>query len=510
MRRVRRRFGRAVGVLALAGGACTGAEAPAPPAWRDTLRVAVPMDVTTLDPHAVDRLDHFGLLGNAYETLVVNDAELRPRPGLAVRWENPDATTWVFHLRPARFASGAPLTARDVVFTVERLRRQAELQVRGYVGDVVAAEARQENVVVLRTARASPAFLSRLTNVPIVREGSTDETLRQRTDGSGPYAIGAWVPGRTLSLRRRQDAAASLPRQVEIDLGRQAEDAARGLAEGRYDLVRADLRGLEQRLPPGTFSVRRTANLFTKMLAFDHRRERTPFARAERNPFRDLRVRRAIHLALDRDALVARLSRQARPNVQPVPQSIFGFNPGLRTPAADLPAARSLLSDAGFPQGFSATLHTRAIHEADARLVARALAGIGIALDVAVPPEAEYFALLARGGASIWLDRFGCTTGDASEVLVDLMHTPQPERGLGTLNFGGFSDPGVDALAERVAAGGGGSRRRELLQQGMALLVERLPVVSLFNDEDVYGMVSTLSMRPRADSYLLIAHLGLE
>jgi peptide/nickel transport system substrate-binding protein len=496
----------ALALLAL-GCACPG---PAPPAWQETLRVAVPFDLATLDPQAIDRLEHFALLGNLYEPLVANDPELRLRPALAVRWENPDATTWVFQLRPARFQDGRPLTSADVAWTIERLRRRNDLQIRSYVGDVVDVATPAPDRVVLRTASHSRTFLSRLTSVLILPTGTTDAELKERANGSGPYQVETWQAGRKLVLRRRPDGPAGLPRRVLIDLARSPELAMSGLQSGAYDLVRADLRDLATRLPAGRFTILQRENLFTKMLAFDHARERTPFCETARNPFRDVRVRRAVHLAIDRAALVRRLSRQASPNVQPVPRSVFGFDPGLAVPAADLPAARALLAQAGFPEGFACTLHTRAIHAADARLVAEALLPLGLRVRVAVPPDAEYFALLAAGGASFWLDRFGCTTGDSAEVMIDLMHTRDPGRGLGTLNFGGFSDADVDRVAEDIVSMPEDvARRRAALQQGMALILERLPVVSLFNDEDVYGMDARLSIQPRADSYLPLADLGL-
>jgi peptide/nickel transport system substrate-binding protein len=393
-----------------------------------------------------------------------------------------------------------------VAWTIERLRADPTLQIRGYISDVTAVETPGPRTLVLHTRRPSGTLLNRLTNVYVLPRGDGGHGT-----GSGPFEVEAWTAGRTLHLRRRAGAPPTLPSRVEFDLARGPEEAVRGLEEGRYDIVRADRRGLERTLSPGRFTVRQRESLFTKMLAFDHARARTPFVTGSTNPYRDVRVRRAIHLALDRRLLVERLDREATPNAQPVPRAVFGFDPLIGVGAGDRGTATDLLAAAGFARGFSGTLHTRAVHAADARLVAAALAPLGIALTIEVPPDREYFELLARGGASLWFDRFGCTTGDAGEVLVDLLHTRDVASGQGTLNFGGFSDPEFDRLAEAVVAlGDQPTRRRQILQEAMALTQERFPVVSLFNDDDVYAMDRGIDLRPRADSYLPLADLGLQ
>lgn len=480
-----------------------GRREPTPEA-EDALRIAVPYDVSTLDPAAIDRLDHFALLVNVFEPLVMNDGDLRIRPSLAERWENPDEHTWVFQLRSGvRFHGGKPLTAADVVYTIQRLRERPDLECRSYVLDVVEARAPTPYRVVIRTASRSRTLLSRLNNVLVVPEGATEDAIRSGVAGTGPYAIEAWRPGGSLALRRHAGhwSRRPLPQRVEFALARGPEEALGGLLAGRYRLVRADSRSALARVE-GRFRVARRENLFTKMLAFDHRREVTPYCSVRPNPFRDRRVRRALDLGLDRGAIVKALPWHAVPAHQPVPRSVFGFDPGLPRPAPDTAEARRLLREAGLGAGFGLTLHTRRVLAEGAQGVRAGLATLGIRADVEVMPDAEYFAFLARGGPSVWFDRFGCTTGEASELLEDLVHSPNPARHLGTLNFGGFADPELDRLIEGIAALESPQARRDALQRAVRMVVERLPVVSLFNDEDTYAMDPTLRFAPRADSYL--------
>jgi peptide/nickel transport system substrate-binding protein len=486
--------------------ACGGRSQPA--GTSEPLRIASPFDLSTLDPHAVDRLDHFALLINIYEPLVANDPELRLVPALAERWENPDDTTWVFHLRRGvRFHSGRLLSAEDVVSSIQRLRERPDLEYRSYVLDVVAVFAEGPGRVVIRTAGRSRSVLSRLANVLIVPQGASDEALRAAADGTGPYSLAAWRPGESLQLARSGSwSGRALPERVEFALAREASEAVDGLLGGRYDLVRADSRAAVERAGD-RFRVVRRENLFTKMLAFDHRRERTPFSSAPRNPFRELRVRRALDLGLDRAAIARALPRHALPTNQPVARFVFGFDPTVPPPVTDLAAARRLLGEAGFGKGFEVTLHTRKGFLDGARAVRDALLPLGIRVEIMTLPDAEYFAFLSQGGPSLWFDRFGCTTGEATELLEDLVHSRDPARHLGTLNFGGFSDAELDRLIEETARLDNPGRRRDALQRALRLTLERLPVVSLFNDEDVYLMRPDLAFRPRADSYLPVEEM---
>ena len=104
-------------VLALAALAC-GRKPPDP----GLVRISLPYEVDTLDPHASLTISDFATASNFYEPLVRNDAEGKAEPCLARSWETSDALTWIFHLSPGiRFHSGRLLTAADVVFSFERL-----------------------------------------------------------------------------------------------------------------------------------------------------------------------------------------------------------------------------------------------------------------------------------------------------------------------------------------------------------------------------------------------------
>ena len=128
-----------VGLVSVALTAC------APPADdQREMKAAVAYSLSSLDPHLRNTVASYELLSSIYEPLTSLGQDLRVQPGLAASWENPDALTWVFRLRPGvRFHDGHPLTSADVVHSLERLLDDESLEVRSYlasVGDVSAED----------------------------------------------------------------------------------------------------------------------------------------------------------------------------------------------------------------------------------------------------------------------------------------------------------------------------------------------------------------------------------
>lgn len=473
---------------------------------RDTVRIAVPYEVQTLDPHAESKLWSLSLHSNVYEALVTADAEMRIEPCLATRWESPDPLHWVFQLRPGvTFHSGRPLRAADVVYSFNRLLGDSQLGMRNAVLDVSEVKATGPLSVEVRTRRSSRIFLSKLTAVLIVPEGSTSKSIEAAPDGTGPYAVAAWTPGKSLELRRH-DGHWHRPRaaigRVEFLLSRSPDEALRGLLAGEHQFMQGDSKRMAVATESGRHRLLRQSNLYVKYLGYDLAREATPSCSVRPNPFQDRRVRRAMHMAIDRHRLVAELSTYAVPALEPVPRFVFGFNPRIREPSYDKDQARALLSEAGFGDGFEVTLHTRRIFAEAAELVREELREVGIRVMLEPLPDAEFFARLARREATLWLSRFGCGSGDASDFLDDVVHSTDPQARLGTKNYGGYTNAVIDRAIERSAATDVVDKRRDTLQEVMAAVMEDLVWIPLYNDQDVYAIDSSLAWEPRADSFI--------
>lgn len=498
------RLGRLVCLmLSLTGLTACGTRGAQPAPEIDSLTVALPHELITLDPHAQDTLSNFAILGNVYEALVSSDATLQLEPGLAERWESPDRLTWLFKLRAARFHDGHELEAADVVYTVRRLLDDPNLDVRGYVWNVASIEALDARTVRLRTHTPWPTLLAKLTQVYVVRAGSDPKALARVANGTGPYRLAEWRRGESVRLARFEGHWA--PRAAVREALLLQRDCA-SLRTTELDGGSVDVVGTacpeRQAAPPG-WRVERRTGLYVKYLGMDVARARTPFVAGRKNPFRDLRVRQALSLAVDREALVRGLGLPARPAFQPVPMSVLGFNPRLVPEAHDPARARRLLAEAGFPGGFQVMLHVRSLLRQPAAALAADLVAVGMRAELEYVDDAEFSARLSRRESSLWLSRFGCVGGDASDLFEAFFG--------GVRRFsvhGGYTDAALERGFAESAQSENDLERRDRLQQLVARLVSDLPLVPLYHDEDVYLIRPGLAWEPRNDGCMRVAEVG--
>lgn len=496
----------AVALLAAALPACARRR-PAP----DALTLSVPYELETLDPHARNRLSNFAVASHFYEPLVTTDRNMAIHPCLATRWDNPDLLTWVFHLRPGvRFHGGRPLRAADVVFTFERLLASRDLAMAGYVQNIRSVREIDPMTVEIRTGTPMSILLNKLRFVLVVPAGASG--LATRVDGTGPYRLTGFDRDREVRMRRNDAFWGERPamREVTFRLARSPEQALADLAQGRSDFVQANSRAAEDvvRRLPGVVMAKENG-IFVKFLSFDLARDVPPVCPAPKNPFRSRAVREAIGLAIDRHALVARLRTFAIPAWQSVPPSIFGYNPQLPEPPTDPPRARRILAEAGYPNGFTVTLHARRLFDDAVPPVVEMLAAVGVTVVPHLLTDPEYFDVVStRHESCFFLSRFGCPTGDISDILDNAMHSRDERRHLGAQNDANYSSPALDRKIEESASTLDMERRRPLLTQIIADLSSELVWIPLYIEQNVFLHRDRLSFRPRADEFVLAAEIG--
>jgi peptide/nickel transport system substrate-binding protein len=485
-------------VAAALGSACVrhGPPAPAGP-----IRVGLYAAPPSLDPHIESDFLSSGVLANAVDGLTSLDADLRVEPALAASWETPSPSTWRFRLRPGvRFQDGRPVEAADVVWSLERARRHPRSGVSHYLADVVETRVPGPGIVEIRTQASSSLLLNRLAFVAILPRGSPDEI---RTPvGTGPYRLDpAGFPERIV-LRRSDVYWGRRPAEPEVELRVERDPARlRAMVEsGEIDFALGISPEEAERMrgAPCCRLVTRPG-VVVEVLRF----------RVDLPPFDDVRVRRAVHLALDRAALVERTLRGfGAPASQLASPGTVGFSPDLNAPPRDVAAARRLLAVAGHAGRLPVTLEFR--EDRNAQEIRRQLAEAGFAVALRPRPWGEALDRMRSGQVLFYYGAMVADTGDAGDILDSSLHTLDLPAGLGAENRWGYSSLEVDRLLLEARLAPTLLDRRDALQRAMERVMVDLPMVPLVVPDDLYALRRGIAWSPRLDGRVLGADLGRE
>jgi peptide/nickel transport system substrate-binding protein len=483
----------------IAGVALPGCRGPAP--LPDRVVVVYPVGPASLDPDAAGEEYAISVLGNVYETLVDLDRALAVRPGLASSWYTRDERTWVFGLRPdLRLHDGRPLTAQDVARSLERSRTDPASRRQGELTAVASVEAEDARTVLVRTRFPFAAIPNRLATVPISVPAAPGEPPL----GTGPYRIRSWTPKGDTELAAwsgHREGAPPVRTLVFRTLGQ---------AEHRLDLLRRGQAHLMVDVPSESLADLRAAGLRTLAqkglrvlsLVMDCDHEHNPDVSTPRNPFHDVRVRRAVALALDRAALVGGpLGGGADVVDQIVAPGVFGFYPDLPRLPFDRGEARRLLAAAGYADGFTVALdympaRYRAMDPV-VRLLGAQLEEVGIHLTPRPWETHEFFARTARRETAFHLLGWMSTSGDAGATYDFLIHSPG--GGYGTQNAGGYASPEADRLIEAAAHRLDPAERLKILRTVAEKIQADMPLVPLYRQTDFYALAADLEFEPRVD-----------
>jgi peptide/nickel transport system substrate-binding protein len=345
------------------------------------------------------------------------------------------------------------------------------------------------------TERPLAMLLNQLSFVMIVPSGSPERI--EQPVGTGPYRV-AHASASELRLTAFDGywGGPAAEREVALLLVLDREAGVAELLAGALDLLTDVSPGDVARLRSAELPVVSWPLPAVEVLRPSH----------GPGPLSDLRVRRAVHLALDRDDLVERMARgHGRPASQLVTRDVFGYDPELRPAKRNVEEARRLLAAAGHPHGLDVTLE---VHEArDAGIIAEQLAEAGIR---ATLETRQWQAMLQVGpGSPTALTQFALLSdsGDAGLLFDSTLHARDPARGFGDTNRRGYANPELDRLIEAASEEPDVLQRLPLLQRCMRLAMDDLPFIPLFERHTLYAFRKGLRWRLRHDGRVLAHEL---
>jgi peptide/nickel transport system substrate-binding protein len=500
--------------------------AVASPGVAQNLRVGLAVEPDSLDPQYHQFSPNNAIGRHLYDRLVNQDKDQRLTPGLAVSWRATSPTVWEFKLRSdVRFHDGTPFEAADVPFSIDRARKveKSPSSFAPYLRSIASVEVVGADMVRITTREPNPTLPTDLSVIAILSAKIHAETKQEDfaagrlAVGTGPYRLAAWSRGDRLTLERNDaywGGAAPWPR---VEFRVLTADATRVAA------LLADSVDVIENVPPASLATLRANPRFRLaeapsnrllFLSMDSARDQTPFATdlegkpLPANPFKDARVRKAMSLAIAREALAERvLEGVGSPAAQLVPSGFFGHDPSLKPAAQDFAAARKLLAEAGYPNGFGITLHgpaNRYVGDiAAAQAVAQMLTRIGLQVKVETMPPSIFLTRSAVPDFSFILIGYAAVSGEASSALRVLIHSFDRERGLGANNRGRFADPAIDETIRRALVEVDDMAREKLLQSVTNAAMAQTAIVPLIHYTNFWASKAGIAYEGRADEYTL-------
>ncbi|PKP67393.1 MAG: peptide ABC transporter substrate-binding protein [Alphaproteobacteria bacterium HGW-Alphaproteobacteria-8] len=445
-----------------------------------TLRWARTQEALTLDPHAQNEGPTTTLAHQMYEPLVMRDHTGAMVAALATDWapSASDPNAWIFSLRKGvKYHDGAEFTADDVVFSLNRARHP-DSNYKELLSSVVDVVKVDDHTVSIVTNGPNPILPANLTNIMMMDQGwaqannvekpqnfaaGEDNFAARNTNGTGPYVLVSREPDTKTVLRRNEAywGLGEFPLDVtEIVFTPIKNPATRvaALLSGEVDFIQdVPVQDLDRvagtpGLVVGTTPQNRTIFFGLNVGADDLSSDDV----AGKNPFADVRVREAMNIAINRDAIKQVVMRgQSQPTGVIMPPFVNGWTAQLDAyPAPDVASAKALLAEAGYPGGFSARLdcpNDRYINdEAICQAAVGMLGQIGIKVQLEARPRAQHFPLIANGETDFYLLGWGVPTYDSEYIFNFLVHTRTDK--FGSWNATGFSDAALDARIEALAS----------------------------------------------------------
>ena len=490
------------------------------------ISIALGSDVTSMDPHYHNLTPNNNVAEHIFETLVTKDPRSKLKPALAESWRAVDDLTWEFKLRKGvKFHDGGDFTAQDVVFSLDRVPNvpNSPSSFATYSKQITDKIIVDPYTIRFKTAAPYPLMPNDMSTIFIlsarVAKGATTEDFNngKAAIGTGAFKFVRFAKGDRIELARNDAYWGTKAAWDKATLRIITADPSRVAA-----LLAGDVRAIENvptadiaRIAKSTdLTLYRTVSHRLMYIHLDGNRDRSPFVTGkdgkplDKNPLKDVRVRRAISKAINRQALVERVMEGAAVTTgQLMPEGMFGYTSALKPEPYDVEGAKKLLAEAGYPDGFAMTLHApndRYVNDEQiAQAIAQLLARVGIVTRVEAMPSSVYFTRASKLEFSFMLLGWAADTAEVSSPLKALLATFSPQKGMGTANRGRYSNTKMDEALTQALAIVDDAKRERLLQQATEIAVSDLGIIPLYHQHNLWAARKGVTYAPRTDERTL-------
>ena len=495
------------------------------------ISVGLQAAITSIDPHYHNLSPNNSLLRHIYEPLVWRDANGRLVPSLAVSWKALDDLTWEVKLRKnVKFHDGSPFTAEDVVATFKRVPNvpNSPSSMATFVKPIVETRIVDPYTLIFKTATPHYLLPSDLASVYIipkaVAEKATTEDFNsgKAAIGTGPYKFAEYVPNNRIVMKANYAYWGGEEPWDKVTFKILSNPATRvaALLSGDVQLIEtvptADIAKLSTNHDFNL--VDKISNRVIYVHLYQWNDKGAPGVTAKdgsplgKNPFMDARVRKALSISINRDAIAERImEKRAVPASQLLPDIFPGTSKKLKPAKYDPEGAKKLLAEAGYPNGFALTIYgpnNRYINDDKiAQAIAQFYSRIGLEAKVETMPSSVYFTRATKGDFGYMLLGWGTESNEQGSSLRSLLATKDAATGMGTTNRAHYSNPAFDKQLQEALTTMDDAKRNALIAQAAETAMNDTALIPIHYEVSTWAAAKGYRYTPRTDQYTLVMDL---
>ncbi|MEO5732349.1 MAG: ABC transporter substrate-binding protein [Rubrivivax sp.] len=494
------------------------------PLHAQTLRWAAQNDVLTMDPHSQNHATTNAILAHGYEGLTRYNRKYEVEPALATKWTFISPTQVRFELRKGvKFHDGSPFTADDVLFSFGRIKQpQGTMQI--YVTGIADIKKIDDHTVDVILSAPNPILLRNIVDFRIMSKAwseknrstsvqdykAKEENFASRNVmGTGPYRILSWQPEQRITMTRNDMWWDKMPGNVKDVVYtpiKSESTRVAALLSGDVDMLTdVPTQDVDRLRADPKLKVVDGPEVRTIYLAPDMGSAELKYGSVKgKNPFADKRVREALSLAIDREAIKRTIMRGLSiPAGSIVAPGVNGNEKDVDAPVkADVERAKKLLADAGYGNGFEFALNCPNNRYVNDEKICQAViamwARVGLKVNLVAENMATFIQKVQNFDSSMYLLGWGVATYDAQYAIQSLART-RTTGADGNYNFSKISDPTVDRLTDAMKTETDIAKRNAMIREALLRIKDEVLLIPLHHQIRPWAMKQNVTTEHRSD-----------
>lgn len=448
-----------------------------------SLIVAQGADARTLDPQKAIDTPTVRVYNQIYDGLVKKDNDMNIVPGLAESWNKVDERRTIFNLRKGvKFHNGETLTAKDVKFTLDRMKNQPTVSF--LISEIELVNVIDDYTVEIVTRNGFGPLLSHLSHpgAVILNEKAvtnSSERYDQNPVGTGPYILDKWLAGDRIFLKANPEyyLGKSAIENIVIKAIPEGTNRTIALETGEADIVYdVDPVDIDKIKSNNDLKFLYEQSLGNSYLGLN----------TQHKPFDDVRVRQAIAYAINVDDIIEVVYKNtAIPGSSPISPKIPGYNKDVKNYEYNVEKAKKLLAEAGYPNGFKTSIwiNDNTSRKDIATILQDQFKTIGIDAAIETLEWGAYIDRTAAGEHDMYILGWVTVTGDPDYGLYPVFHTSAHGRA-GNRSF--YSNATVDILLDEARISTDQEKRMDNYREIQRIIQEEIPSITMvYNNQNV-------------------------